>query len=167
LIALKVTAYKIGEEYALTFVKVLDEMSLGLVDEDEPIAETTDRTFWETKRGTKNTLQTTDSLLALVKELEPRALLKYNKHYIGIEVDGSARNFVSFMPRKAHIIMTIKLPKTVENDEVLEESGLETLRYESQWRQYRLRIDSAIDDKQKATMLGLVKQAIENFGKGA
>ena len=42
------TAYKIGDEFALTFVKVLDEMSLGLVDEDEPVAEPTDRTFWET-----------------------------------------------------------------------------------------------------------------------
>lgn len=29
LIALKMTAYKVGEEYALTFVKVLDELSFG------------------------------------------------------------------------------------------------------------------------------------------
>jgi hypothetical protein len=167
LIAMKMTAYKIGEENALTFVKVLDEMTLGLVDEDEPVAEPTDRAFWETKRGTKKTLQVTDSLLLLVKEVEPRASLKYNKHYIGIEVDGAARNFVSFMPRKAHVIMTIKLPKTGETDEVLEESGLETLTYETQWRQYRLRIDSAIDEKQKETIRALVKQAIETFGKSS
>lgn len=51
LIAIKVTAYKIGDEYALAFVKVLDEMSLGLVDEDEPVAEPTDRAFWETKKA--------------------------------------------------------------------------------------------------------------------
>ncbi len=167
LIAMKVTAYKVGNEYALTFVKVLDEMSLGLVDEDEPVAEPTDRAFWETKRGTKKTLQATDSLLILVKEVEPRASLKYNKHYIGIEVDGAARNFVSFMPRKAHVIMTIKLPKTVETDELLEEAGLETLTYETQWRQYRLRLESGIEDKQKEAILSLVKQASENFGKSA
>lgn len=166
LIAMKVTAYKVGGEYALTFVKVLDEMRLGLVDDDEPIAEPTDRAFWETKRGTKKTLQTTDSLLKLVNEVEPRASLKYNKHYIGIEVDGSAKNFVSFMPRKAHVIMTIKIPKTAETDEILEESGLETLTYETQWRQYRLRLDSKLDDKQREVILGLVKQAIDTFGKG-
>ena len=80
LIAMKVTAYKVGDEYALTFVKVLDEMSLGLVDEDEPVAEPTDRAFWETKRGTKKTLQATDSLLNLVKEVEPRASLNVNGH---------------------------------------------------------------------------------------
>jgi hypothetical protein len=166
LIAMKMTGYKIGDEYALTFVKVLDEMTLGLVDEDEPIAEPTDRSFWETK-GTKKTLKVTDSLLTLVKQAEPRASLKYNKHYIGIEVDGNARNFVSFMPRKAHVIMTIKLPKTGETDELLEESGLETLPYDIHWRQYRLRIDSEIDDKQKDAILGLVTQAIETFGKSA
>ena len=167
LIALKVTAYKVGNEYALTFVKVLDEMSLGLVDDDEPVAEPTDRAFWETKRGTRKTLQATDALLTLVKEVEPRASLKYNEHYIGIEVDGAARNFVSFMPRKAHVIMTIKLPKTVETDELLEEAGLETLTYETQWRQYRLRLESGLEDKQKEAILSLVKQASENFGRPA
>jgi predicted transport protein len=105
--------------------------------------------------------------LLIVKEVEPRACLKYNKHYIGIEVDGAARNFVSFMPRKTHVIMTIKLPKTGETDEILEESGLETLTYEIQWRQYKLRIDSAIDEKQKETIRALVKQAIETFGKSS
>jgi hypothetical protein len=37
LIALKMTAYKIGDDYALTFVKVLDELAFGLVDDDEVI----------------------------------------------------------------------------------------------------------------------------------
>jgi DNA-binding transcriptional ArsR family regulator len=95
------------------------------------------------------------------------ASLKYNKHYIGIEVDGSAKNFVSFMPRKARVIMTIKLPKTGETDEILEEAGLGTLTYETQWRQYRLRLDSTLDDKQREVILGLVKQASESFGKSS
>ena len=43
LIALKLTAYKVGDDYAITFVKVLDEITYGLVDEDEPLAEPTDR----------------------------------------------------------------------------------------------------------------------------
>ena len=34
LIALKMTAYKVGDQTALTFVKVLDEITFGLVDED-------------------------------------------------------------------------------------------------------------------------------------
>jgi hypothetical protein len=165
LIAIKMTAYKIGEEHALAFVTVLDELSYGLVDDDEPVAEPTDRAFWEGK-GTKESLLVTDTLLALVKEVEPRASLKYNKHYIGLEIAGSARNFVSFAPRKAHVIMSLKIRKSVETDDVLEEVGLETLAYDTQWRQYRLKLDAAVADKQREVLLSLVQQAFDNYGKG-
>jgi hypothetical protein len=167
LIALKMTAYKIGNDYALTFVKVLDEISYGLVDEDEPVAEPTDRAFWESNRGSKKSLQATDALMKLVQEVEPKALLKYNKHYIGLEIDGSPLNFVTFMPRKAHVIMTLKLPQSTETDGLLEEAGLETLTYEAQWRQYRLRIENALDEKQREVLKDLVTQARERFGKAA
>jgi hypothetical protein len=110
LIALKMTAYKIGGEYALTFVKVLDEITYGLVDEDEPVAEPTDRAFWE-KRGSKKTLALTDDLLKLVNEVERKAVLKYNKHCIGLAIDGAPFNFVTFVPRKAHVIMPSNFPR--------------------------------------------------------
>lgn len=167
LIALKMTAYKIGDEYALTFVKVLDEMTYGLVDDDEPLAEPTDRVFWESKRGTKKTLATTDELLKLVNEVEPKATLRYNKHYIGLGVDGKAFNFISFIPRKGHVIMAIKLPKTKEFDEQLEQAGIETLSYDSQWHEYRLRIESGLESKQTEVLLMLAREAREGFGKPA
>ena len=172
LVALKMTAYKVGEQYALTFVKVLDELTYGFVDEDEPITEPTDRNFWESHRGTKATLAATDSLLLLVKEVEPKALLKYNKHYIGLEVDGSPLNFVTFMPRRVHVIMSIKVPKTKETDDRLDEAGLDTLAYESRWRQYRLRLQSSVatvplDDEQRELLLKLMHQARESFGKAS
>lgn len=167
LIALKMTAYKVGDQYALTFVKVLDEITYGLVDDDEPVAEPTDRAFWESTRGSKKTLAVTDSLIKLVNEVEPRAILKYNKHYIGLEVNGSPLNFVSFMPRKAHVIMAIKLAKTKEIDEQLDEVGFETMAYEAQWRQYRLRLESNIEGKQRETLIKLIGQAREGFGKAA
>jgi hypothetical protein len=93
--------------------------------------------------------------------------LKYNKHYIGMEVAGSPMNFVTFIPLKAHVIMTIKVPQTTETDELLDEAGIKRLTYESQWRQYRLRIESSLDDKQRQVMLPLIRQARENFGKSA
>jgi hypothetical protein len=167
LIAIKMTAYKIGDEFALTFVKVLDELTYGLVDDDEPVAEPTDRAYWETQRGTKKTLALTDSLLKLVNEVEPKAALKYNKHYIGLEVSGSPMNFVTFMPRKAHVIMTIKIPKTKETDDQLDEAGIDTLTYEAQWHQYRVKFADAAGGKQRETLLALIKQARDGFGKPA
>lgn len=165
LIALKMTAYRIGDQHALTFVKVLDEWTYGFVDEDEPVAEPTDRAFWESHRGTKATLAITDQYSQLVKQVEPKAALKYNKHYIGLEVDGSALNFVTFMPRKAHVIMTIKLPKSADTDALLTDAALDTLTYESQWRQYRIRLGASIDEKQRDVLLKLIRQARESFGK--
>ena len=160
------TAYKVGEEYALTFVKVLDELSFGLVDEDEVVSEPTDRAFWE-KRGSKKTLQTTDGLLDIVQETEPGASLNYNKHYIGLKVGSSAMNFVLFVPRKAHVIMMFKLPQTQETDKELADAGVDTLNYDSQWRQYRLRIGSELDDNEKQMIRKLAEQAHEAYGKPA
>jgi len=56
LIAIQMNVYKVKEDYFLLPTTVLDEMSLGLV-EDEEIRETTDRNYWETVRGTKKLLQ--------------------------------------------------------------------------------------------------------------
>ena len=160
------TAYKVGEEYALTFVKVLDELSFGLVDEDEVVSEPTDRAFWE-KRGSEKTLQTTDGLLDIVQETEPGASLNYNKHYIGLKVGGSAMNFVLFVPRKAHVIMMFKLPQTQETDKELADAGVDTLNYDSQWRQYWLRIGFELDDNEKQMIRKLAEQAHEAYGKPA
>ena len=99
LVALKMTAFKVNDAIALTFVKVLGEMTLGLVDDDEPIAEPTTRESWETK-ASKKTLMETDQLFNLVKEVQPKANLNYNKSYIGLQIDDISRNFVLFRPTK-------------------------------------------------------------------
>jgi hypothetical protein len=86
---------------------------------------------------------------------------------MGLGVDGAPLNFVTFMPRKAHVIMTIKLPKSKEFDEQLEEAGIETLAYDSQWRQYRVRIESNLESKQREVLLALARRSREGFGKPA
>lgn len=165
LIALKMTAYKIGDEYALTFVKVLDEISFGLVDEDEPVSETTDRLYWESQRGTTKTLSLTDHLLSLIREVEPNASLRYTKHYIGLGVNGAPNNFIVFVPRKGHVIMRLRLPKEKEYDEQLENGGFTMLAYDSEYSQYGLRIDSNLQGSQRELMLNLIRKSQESFGK--
>ena len=61
--------------------------------------------------------------------------------------------------------MTIKLPRTKEIDDQLAEAGIDTLTYDSQWRQYRVRIESGLGEKQQQTLLGLIRQSRECFGK--
>jgi hypothetical protein len=165
LIALKMTAYQVGDEVALTFVKVLDEVNLGLVDEDEPVAEARDRPYWEAK-ASKATLALTDDLLAkVVKAVEPGAALKYNKHYVGLVIDGAAFNFVSFVPKKAHVIVSFRLERSEEIDAELDEAGLVKLAYDAQFRQYRVRIDANLKDQGKEAMVELAKRARASFGR--
>ncbi len=166
LIALKMTAYKVGEEYALTFVRVLDELAFGLVDEDEEVTLPTDRSFWE-ERGSTKMLQVTDGLLAIVQEIEPGATLNYNKHYIGLKVHGSSMNFVTFYPRKAHVIMTFKLSQTQEIDEEVAEAEVDTMPYDTAWKQYRLRISSHPQENEKEIVRKLAKRAHEGYGRPA
>src|SRR3954452_24571323 len=53
LVAIQMSAWRVGDAMTLIFTKVLDELSLGLVDEDEEVAEVTDRTFWEEQAAPK------------------------------------------------------------------------------------------------------------------
>lgn len=164
LIALKMTAYEVNGEFYLTFVKVLDEISYGFVDDDEPIAEPADREYWE-KKGSKKSLAIADKVFELVTQVEPNAAMKYNRHYVGILVNGSPFNFISFGPQKSSLIMKFKLPKTAENDALIEETGLESLPYVTGWKQYRIRVEPEISDKQREIILELVKRAREQFRK--
>lgn len=166
LIALKMTVYKVGDGYALTFVKVLDEISYGLVDEDEPVAEPADRSLWEKKGSLKSLALVEDLLQKIVRQVEPKATLKYNKHYIGIGVDGTAMNFVTFMPRKAHVIMSIKLPKEQEADAAISDAGLEMLAYDAGFKYYRVHINPTFDDKQRQALVSLAAQARKRMKKG-
>lgn len=166
LIALKMTVYRVGDGYALTFVKVLDEISYGLVGDDEPVTEPADRSLWE-KKGSQKSLAIVEEILQkVVRPVEPKATLKYNKRYIGIGVDGATINFVTFVPRKAHVIMSIKLPKEQETHEAMTEAGLEMMAYDTGFKYYRVHINPTLDDKQRQALLELVKQARQRFSKG-
>ena len=52
LMAIQVSAIQTSEGVGLHFTKVLDVQQLGLVDEDEEVAEITNRDYWLKKRGT-------------------------------------------------------------------------------------------------------------------
>ncbi len=164
LIAIKMTAYEVNGEVCLTFVKVLDEISYGFVDEDEPVSEPADRAFWE-KKGSKQSLALTEELMSLVQSAETKASMKLNRHYIGLSVEGAPMNFVSFRPQKSSVLMRIKLPKLQEYDDLLQETELDTLAYQAGWRLYQIRIDKHLSERQHEILAYLVKQAREQFGK--
>lgn len=156
LIAIQMNALKFGDDVALVFTKVLDLMTLGLVEEDEEVREVTNRDYW-LKRGTADTVNMVDSALEIIKTFESGIELKYNKFYIGLAKDGQAYNFCIFKPRKKDLNIEFKLQQSDEIQKIIDEEGLDDMGYEPRWGSYRIRI-SKPDVKSKFQVLQLLMQ---------
>lgn len=157
LIAIQVKALKIDDTISLFFTKVLDEVKFELLEEDV-ISEPSDRNYWE-NRATKKSLKLTDTIMEELSVLTNEYNLKYNKHYIGLEKNNIANNFISFIPRKSVVILSIKLDKVDEIDDIIEHSDLDTLSYDKQWRLYRLRLNEKDVLSNMEIIKDLVKRA--------
>jgi hypothetical protein len=159
LIAIQVSAYKFSDqEVSLVFTTVLDEVNLGLIEEDEEQKAVTDRNYWETIRGTKQTVALVDDLLELIKTFEKKLDLKYNKYYIGLAQNGSPNNFVIFKPRKSGVIMELRIDQSAEIQDALDNAKLDALSYDKQWRRYRVRLDKADITKNRELLIDLLKR---------
>jgi predicted transport protein len=139
LIAIQMNAIKIEGKMSLLFTTVLDQLTLGLVDEDEEVFEVTDRTYWE-KRGTKATVDLVDNLMEMIHSFNPELELKYNKFYIGLSKEGQPNNFVTFRPQKNAMRLEIRLKQDKELEDKLEEAGLDVIDYKSKSGRYRSRL---------------------------
>ena len=149
LIAIQMQALRVADKTTLVFTRVIDELTRGLVDEDEEEdAQPADRPYWEGKASTA-TLALVDGLLAMVKQFDPSLALKYNKYYIGFDKDGQPFNFAVFKPMRSTLRLEIKLPRADDIDAKIEQSGLDTLDYNARWGLYKLRLTPA-DVKGKA-----------------
>jgi predicted transport protein len=161
IMAIQVTAIETPEGVGLQFTKILDTIKLGYLEEDEETAEPTDRNYWETIRGTRNTVSLVDRILAISKVFSSSVELSYNKHYIGFWVDGRACNFAICRPQKNALRLEITLPQTEETDELITNSELDFLDYDKRWGNYRLKLTEK-DISGKEDILGsLLKQAYE------
>lgn len=162
LIAIQLNAIEVEGAITLVFTTVLDRLVLAMEEEaerDEP----RDRAYWEAK-ASKTTLKLTDDLHELIRELEPDIALKYNKNYIGLARDGVAANFVSFRPRRQHVIAEFKIPRSEELTQRLEDEGMDLLAYRSQFGQYRIHIDREDLEVRSELIQELIKQAHEGYG---
>jgi len=162
LIVIQMNAYKFGNEIGLVFTKVLDEMPLGLVDEDEEVAEATDRDYW-LKRGTNNTVKMADEILEIINSFKPGYELKYNKFYIGLSRDSQPNNFAICRPKKNYMRLEIKLPKTDETDQIIEKNDLDEMGYDVRWGAYRIRLNKGDISKKQAIIKDLLENAEKNI----
>lgn len=141
LIAIQMNAYRFGEDIALVFTKVLDELPLGLIDEDEDrdIQQTvTSREFWVTK-STQETMQLTDQFLMVMNALGRRFEYGYTRTVITLGEGGQRLPFIWLKPRKKFFTLILKVAKSEEMDALIENGELDDLGYYR--NRYRIRID--------------------------
>lgn len=160
IIAIQMNAYKFGDDTALIFTTVLDEMTLGLDDEEEK--EVVDRNYWIVSRGSEETLKMADQLLELINGFCEGYELKYNKFYIGLAKDGKPNNFATFRPRRTTLSLEIKLPFSEEVQKVIDENELDDMGYLKRWGLYRLRLSRGDIDTKRDILKDLLKRAYEN-----
>lgn len=157
LVVVQMNAIKIGEQVSLVFTTVLDELPLGLVDEDEEIKEVTDRAYWE-RRGTKATVAMADELLEIIKAFDKELELKYNKFYIGLaKKNGQPNNFVTFQPQKNSLRLEPRLKREDGMEEKLEAAGLDVMGYDKQWGRYRIRLAKGDVKKHSEFLTNLIQ----------
>jgi predicted transport protein len=162
LIAIQMNALKIGDDIALVFTKILDEVNRGLVDEDEEIRELADREYW-LKRGSDATVRMADEVLEIIREFTSDVELKYNKYYIGIAKDGQPFNFVSFRPRKKDLNLLFKSPQLEEIQTIIENEGLTDMGYDKRWGQYQIKLTKPDIKAKKEVLKDLMKRAFDYY----
>ena len=162
LIAIQMQGLKIGNNISLVFTKVMDELTRGVVDEDEDAeAAPTDRAYWE-DRGTKATVHLADQLLEIAREYDPSLEMKYNKFYIGLSKDGQPYNFILFRPQKNTVRIELKLPRTDGTDKLIESAGFEALDYDLRFGYYRLPLQKEDVAQKREQLKQLIEAAYKN-----
>ncbi len=165
IVAIQMKALRAGDKIGLVFTKILDQMALGYVDEDEEIQEPTDRSYWE-NRGSKKTLALVDKLYEIAKNHDPDLELKYNKFYIGLAKNNVPNNFVVFRPKKGFLRIEPRLKNTPEKQENLEAAGLDVMDYDRRWGRYRIRLKPDELDKHEAILTEVIAEAYKVSNQG-
>ncbi|MCB0400238.1 MAG: hypothetical protein KDD26_11580 [Winogradskyella sp.] len=161
LVAIQMNAFKFEDKVGLVFTKVLDELPLGLIDEDEEVQEVTNREYW-LKRGTETTVKMADQMLELVNTFVDNYELKYNKFYIGLAKNGQPNNFTIFKPKKKYMTVEFMLPKSDEVDQIIDANELDDMGYNPKWGKYGIRFSKGEINKKEEAILTLLKMAERN-----
>ena len=160
LMAVQMNALTIDNQVGLVFTTVLDQMSLGLVDEDEEIQEVTDRAYWES-RGSNKTVAMADEFLEIAKQFDGALELKYNKFYIGMAKNGQPSNLFIVRPKKGFIRFEPRLKNSTDTTEKLESAGLDVMDYDNRWGRYRIRLKPGEIEEHKEILTQVIKEAFE------
>jgi len=161
LIAIQMSAFKVGDKIGIEFTKILDELKTIIDDEDDD-APPSDRKYWEIK-GSKEIVDLSDEILKIINDIEPNFKIKYNKYYIGLVRNGIAFNFVVMRAKKKYLRIELKLEKNEEIDKIIDENELDVLEYNVKSNRYKIKLIKSDLEEKKDVLKLLLKKSYEYF----
>lgn len=144
LVAIKMTAYQVKDDIALTFTRILSERSLGFPADDEKSNVVVDQKSWA---GYEAGVQVAEYIVGLARGLGLDAALTWKRYYLGILSGGVPMNYMWFHPRKQYCIVSFSIEKNDEADALVQSLGVEVMEYEDRYTAYRVRM--TIDDAKR------------------
>ena len=124
IIAIQLSAFRIGDEVVLQFIRVLDVYEPAGPESEEG-AEQVDRAYWE-KKSNPESMAVVDAVKGLTPTTKAETRITYNKHHIALGTSGY--NFAWMHPRKAaycHVEVKVGAEKRSEIIDRLEKDGIE------------------------------------------
>ena len=165
LIGIQMQALCIGDQISLAFSTVLSEMRLGTDEEDEA-PEPSDRGYWEEKAG-RQTMEVMDSVISLVKAIDPAFGPKYNKWYVGLARNNQPLNFIVLKPKSQWVRVEVKLEKSEEVQKQLEEAGIDLMEYNTREGRYKLRLAKGDAERHAPLLTELFRSSYNAFTDAA
>lgn len=160
LIAIQLSALKVGDQVVLNFVKVLDQTELRTDDEEEEAAKMpADRSYW-VQKSSEDIVRIADSVLKMIcAKSSNQYHLNYNRQFIGLSDGTHSRRFVHFAPRKKHLALVARVadPKTWRDR--LQETGIDA---GIQHRSVRVSVSAAELEEARAVIEALVADAVKH-----
>lgn len=157
MIAIQLNAFKVGNNIALSFTTILDEIVLGKFDDVGGTGGgVVDRAYWEL-RGSPESLSVVDDCLAILKDINPKLNIKYNKHYIGLFDGIRANNFVVFRAQKKFIRVEAWASEKQVWIKKLEDVGITTFPRGPETKSIHFRLDQS-EVKQHRDLLEVLFQ---------
>lgn len=159
LIALQMQAFRVGNNFTVTFTRLLDELtrSISQADTREAIAadQPTDRSSW-VRKASLGSVEMADAILQILKRFDASLELKYNKRFIGIARSGRPDNFVLMRPRKTKFVLE---PRSQQSEELEKKLAAARIQFTRGKRRYRIILGEGDIHKHQRVLERVLKAA--------
>lgn len=158
IIAMKMTATKVGDKYGLMFTRILHHEPRGAPDESTPKV---DASYWERKSAPFEMRAIREIAEYVRAHLNKNVELEFSTSHVGTSIQGQVSNFVTFHPRKRFLRVNFHCSRTDDFDKRLEDWGVDWEYSSGRWPRYRVRLLEADVHGNDSLLHELLKQSYQ------